>query len=178
MFHRWFVERTRAVDGATVFNCTEGGARIDGMIHRPLAEVAATLAREVDVAGVLARAEASADAARRARLVAHLAGVARGLARSRRLAVIARALIARGQTGARLVRVEAALAAALAPLSIASLLAQREVERAHDVARRPGEEHDYVAAQAALLATLLEVIDQLGPALAAALARLDNGRTP
>src|SRR5690606_7636120 len=34
MFHRWFEETLRTVTGHTVFNCTEGGAWIDGMLHR------------------------------------------------------------------------------------------------------------------------------------------------
>jgi len=177
MFHRWFVERTRSVTGAAVYNCTEGGSWIEGMQHVPLAEVAARLDREVDVAGVLAAAEATAGPERRARLTAHLQGFVHGLVRSRRLAGIARTLIARGKTGARLTRIENALAAAMRPLTVASLLAQREVDRAHDVACRPGAETDFLAASSALLDTLISVIDQLSPVLRASLARLGDGRT-
>jgi hypothetical protein len=44
MFHRWFVEKMREVNamGVSVYNCTEGGAFIPGMDHRPLAELIAT----------------------------------------------------------------------------------------------------------------------------------------
>jgi hypothetical protein len=121
---------------------------------------------------VLDAAIASADDARRARLVAHLSGFVRGLRRSRRLAEVARKLIRRGHTGARLAGVERSLAAELRPLAFASLLAQREVDGAHDIARRPGAEADYLAASAALLDTLIDVIDRLAPALATALDRM------
>jgi hypothetical protein len=51
----WFVSAAGQLRGVrTLINCTEGGARIDGMEHAPLADVAARYAREaVDVAGVL-----------------------------------------------------------------------------------------------------------------------------
>ena len=179
LFHRWFVGRMRELNergGATVFNCTEGGAFIEGMQHRPLADVIALLDREVDVAGELDAAAMTVDAARGTRLVDHLTGFVRGLRRGRRLAAVARKLIKRGITGPRLANVERGLAATLAPLTIASLLAQREVERAHDIARRSGDESDYLAASVALFETVLEVIGQLEPALRVALMRLaDKG---
>jgi hypothetical protein len=186
LFHRWFVDRMRTVAGVEVFNCTEGGAFIAGMDHRPLAEVIAQLdpahrdvepgAPPVDITGVLDAVVASADDGRTARLVDHLHGYVRGLRRSRRLARIARTLIHRGRTGKRLATIEDSLAAELRPLGFASLLAQREVDRAHDVARRPGAEADYLAASASLLDTLIAVIDRLEPALATALDRVTAGR--
>jgi len=53
-----------------------------------------------------------------------------------------------------------------------SLLAQRELDRAHDRARRSGEHADYLAASAALFDTLIDVIDQIEPALRVALIRM------
>jgi hypothetical protein len=172
LFHRWFVDRMRWVTGTTVFNCTEGGAFIDGMDHRPLAEVLPRFDRELDIAGVLDAAARGADPERGAQIIAHLTGFRRGLQRSRRLARVARKLIHRSDAGARLAAVEKGLAAALQPLTFASLLAQREVDQAQDVARRPGADTDYRAASAALFDTLLGVIDQLEPTLASALERL------
>lgn len=177
LFHRWFVERMRGVAGVQVFNCTEGGAFIAGMDHRPLADVIRLLELPVDVAGVLDAAIAGAGADRSTRLVAHLRGFVRGLGRSRRLARVARELIQRGETGKRLAGIERSLTVELRPLGFASLLAQREVDRAHDIARRPGAETDYLAASASLLDTLVDVIDRLEPALAAALERLAAERT-
>ncbi|HZJ62840.1 MAG TPA: 6-hydroxymethylpterin diphosphokinase MptE-like protein, partial [Kofleriaceae bacterium] len=177
LFHRWFVERIRAVPDATVFNCTEGGAFIDGMDHRPLAEVLALLDRELDVAGELDGAAMTVDATRAPNIVEHLTGYSRGLRRSRRLARIARTVIQRGDAGNRLPGLEAGLTAALQPLTFISLLAQRELERAQDIARRPGEATEYLAASASLLDTLLEVIEQVEPALKAALDRLGPRRS-
>ena len=181
LFHRWFVGRLRELREASevsgvappaVFNCTEGGAFIDGMTHVPLAEVIARFDREIDVAGELDAAAMTVDAARGSQLVDHLTGFVRGLRRGRRLAAVARKLIKRGTLGTRLANVERGLAATLEPLTIASLLAQREVERAHDVARRAGSEADYLAASASLFDTVLDVIGQLEPALRVALMRL------
>jgi hypothetical protein len=177
LFHRWFVDRVRAVTDTTVFNCTEGGAYIDGMDHRPLADVLPLLDRELDVAGELDGAAMTIDATRTPGIVEHLTDYCRGLRRSRRLARIARTVIQRGDAGNRLPGLEAGLAAALQPLTFISLLAQREVERAQDIARRPGAAFDYLAASASLLDTLLDVIQQVEPALKAALDRLGPRRT-
>jgi hypothetical protein len=116
------------------------------------------------------------DPERKARLVDHLATFARGLRRARKLGKLARFEIARGNTGPRLERIEAALARTLEPLAFASLLAQREVDRADDVARRPASERDYLSATASLMGTLETVIEQLEPALTRALANLAPGR--
>ena len=180
LFRRWFIDQLRDFDekdGAPeIYNCTEGGAFIDGMDHRPLAEVLAKLEGVVDVEGGLDGAAMSLDAARSARVVDHLSFFVRRLHRSRRLASAARKLIKKGEIGRRLVNIERGLASTLSHVSFASLLAQREVDRAHDVARRPNSETDYVAAQAQLLDTLLGVIEQLEPALQTALEQLGARR--
>jgi hypothetical protein len=206
MFHRWFVEQLRGITtaavsggeeaagstggsaaaegargsgatGVTVFNCTEGGAFIPGMDHRPFAEVLPRLDRAIDVAGELDAAAMTVDGGRADRVIDHLTDFLRGVRRSRRLSRVARRLIERGNTGPRLVAVERGLAEALAPLSFVSLLAQRELDRAHDVARRAGSETDYLAASASLFDTLIGVIDQIEPALRVALQRLGPRRS-
>ena len=177
MFHRWFVEQLRDLTGVTVFNCTEGGAFIAGMEHRPFAEVLPRLAREIDVAGELDAAAMTMDGGRVDRVIDHLTVFMRALRRSRRLAKVARRLIERGNTGPRLTAVEHGLTAALAPLRFVSLLAQREIDRAHDRGRRASAESDYLAASASLFDTLIGVIDQIEPALRVALLRLGPRRT-
>lgn len=177
LFHRWFVERLRGLTGVTVYNCTEGGAFIEGMHHAPLAEVAARLTEPVAVGDELDGAAMTVDGGRTARIVDHLTGYVRGLRRSKHLARSARRMIERGDPGGKLAGVERHLAGALQPLTFVSLLAQREVDAAHDVARRPGEATDYLAASASLFDTLLSVIDQLEPTLQAALVRLGARRT-
>jgi hypothetical protein len=177
LYRRWLIDRLRELEGITVYNCTEGGAFVDGMQHRPLAEVLATFDRQFDIAGELDAAAMSVSGDRTARVIEHITGYVRGLRRCRRLARVARRLIERGNTGPRLAAVERALAEALQPLTVASLLAQREVERAHDIAKRPGEAADFLAASLALFDTLLGVIDQLEPALGGALVRLGARRS-
>jgi len=177
MFHRWFSEQLRELTGVTVFNCTEGGAFIPGMEHRPFAEVLPRLAREIDVAGELDAAAMTLDGGRVDRVIDHLTGFLRALRRSRRLAKVARRLIERGNTGPRLTAVEQGLAAALVPLRFVSLLAQREIDRAHDRGRRASAEADYLAASASLFDTLIGVIDQIEPPLRVALLRLGPRRT-
>lgn len=177
MFHRWFSEQLRELTGVTVFNCTEGGAFIPGMEHRPFAEVLPRLVREIDVAGELDAAAMTLDGGRVDRVIDHLTGFLRALRRSRRLAKVARRLIERGNTGPRLTAVEQGLAAALVPLRFVSLLAQREIDRAHDRGRRASAEADYLAASASLFDTLIGVIDQIEPALRVALLRLGPRRT-
>jgi hypothetical protein len=171
LFHRWFVERMKGVTSTTVFNCTEGGAFIEGMQHVPLAEVPLGAAK-VDVSAVLQRTQESLDRGRSLRMIDHFEVFTADLRRARKLGALARREIARQRTGPSLARLEHALARTLEPLAFASLLAQREVERANDVARRAGSEGDYLAASTALMTTLEDVIAQLEPALETAVVQL------
>ncbi|HMG24431.1 MAG TPA: 6-hydroxymethylpterin diphosphokinase MptE-like protein [Kofleriaceae bacterium] len=180
MFHRWFVDRMRAVNragGPTVFNCTEGGAHIPGMDHLPFADVLARLDRELDISAELDAVAMTVDGGRHDRIIDHVTAFLRGVRRSRRLARVACRLVERGNTGPRLVAVERGLAAALAPLSFVSLLAQRELDHAHGVALRAGGEADYLAASAALFDTLIGVLDQIESTLRVALLRLGPRRS-
>lgn len=170
LFHRWFVERLQGVRETKVYNCTEGGAFIPGMTHCRLAELAFT--GEVDVAASLDRI-GHGSAARTGAVAAHVRHYRRRLGRCRALANRARHMIAAGSTGPELERVEKSLARALAPLAFVSLLAQRDVDHAHDIARRAGTAGDFLAASAALLTTLDAVIAQLEPELDRALTALE-----
>lgn len=175
MFHRWFVERMRAVTDTRVYNCTEGGAFIAGMTHAPLADVVGELRAPgaLDIGAMIDAATAGVDGERRRRqLVRHLTGYRHGLARAKKLATRAAKLIASEDVGPELVRLERALAKTLRPMGFVSLIAQRELDRAHDVARRAGSPEGFLAASASLLATLGTVIAQLEPALHGALGRL------
>ena len=177
MFHRWFVEKLRAVKSTRVYNCTEGGAFIAGMEHRALAGVIAELPAR-DAAG---EATAAIDAAvravtgaRRAALLGHTRRYARGLARVRKLAMRAQRL-AHGTPSAELARAERSLAAALRPLPFVSLLAQRSIERAFDVAHHQATPDRYLAASATLFDALLDVLTVLEPLVAGAAKELAHG---
>lgn len=177
MFHRWFVERIRGLGeiAPRVLNCTEGGAYIQGMVHAPLAEAIAAMPDGVDARARLDDAVAAVDqGARRDKLVTHLRGQLAAARQCRKLASKARALAVHAPE--RLGAVEERLMAALEPLHVASLLAQRELERAHDQARRPADAATYLAASTVVFDTLLAVLDQLEPALRTALAHIQERR--
>ena len=172
LFHRWFVERMHSVTDTTVYNCTEGGAYIAGMQHRRLAEV--ELTTPVNVAAILDSISINREH-RAAKLSAHVRGYLAALRRCRKLAASARRLIARNEHGPRLERIESALARASAPLKLVSLLTQREVDRAYDVAHRAGTTRDYLAATTSLLSKLDDVIAVIEPALSSAVDLLAPG---
>lgn len=171
LFHRWFVDRMKVVSETTVFNCTEGGAYIEGMRHVPLSAVPLPDAC-VDVVAVLQRARDSIEPERSSRMVSHFETFAADLGRARKLGAVARREIAHQRTGASLARIEHALTHTLEPLAFASLLAQREVERANDIACRAGTEREYLTASSALMSILEAVIAQLEPALEHAVVEL------
>ncbi len=175
MFHRWFEETMRGVSEHTVYNCTEGGAWIEGMQHLPFAEVRSLLSRPVDAGVVFDQAIASVDAAaRRAATARRMRDHVTKLRRARRLATHARELTSRPGTERELRRTERALVETLRSLEFASLLAQREVERALDVAAHDGKLESYLAASSTLFATVIEVVDYLVPILTAAQVPLEG----
>ena len=170
LFHRWFVERMKHVGDTRVLNCTEGGAAIAGMEHIPLRDVGLT--DELDVGAMLDQLIHPDDLVRIALLSEHLEHYGSGMRRARSLAGRARALIDAGDTGPALERVERILSASMRPLQFVSLLAQREVDRAFDVARRAGSADDYLVASRRLLDALFAAIGTLEPAMRRARARL------
>jgi hypothetical protein len=139
------------------------------MQHVPLADVsfggAVDVAQRIAAAGVDPRT-------RTERLADHIAGYVSGLRRCRGLARRARELIASGESGTKLERIEHSLAESLRPLGFASLLAQHEIERAQDRATRAASSEEYLAASSALLVTLDTVIAKLEPTLARASTEL------
>lgn len=180
LFHRWFVEQLAAMAGAPglprIYNCTEGGAFIEGMTHVPLSHVAPQLATSIDVGAILDDAiDATDPSERTARLSSHVKSYLLALRRTKKLALRAQQLIARPETPnreARLGRLERAIGAAVKPLNFVSLLADREIERAQDVARRDGTEDTYLAATFELFAGLVRVIDEVSPVLESAMTHL------
>lgn len=175
MFHRWFVERTRHCGTTTVYNCTEGGAYIEGMRHVPLRELA--LAGEIDAAARFASAfAATAVAPRTAAMVSHVERMVQRVRRCRTIARRGRELIASGESERKLRRVERALAAGLRPLSVASLLAQRDIDRADDRARRRGELSEFLAATDQLFAAAERALGELEPVLTRASSELRRPR--
>ncbi len=169
LFHRWFVEVARREQArVTLYNCTEGGARIEGMTHVPLRDVVATLTAPVDVAAALDGALAATGRAARAAAAHRWFGrTRRDLRRALRLARRGAAL-ARGDAATAAVTlppVERELAAVLRRHDFISMLAQREIAAAFDEARRPALEGDYLAATAKLLEAAARTLGVVGAAL-------------
>ncbi|MEO8549320.1 MAG: 6-hydroxymethylpterin diphosphokinase MptE-like protein [Kofleriaceae bacterium] len=177
MFHRWFVEKMREVNttGISVYNCTEGGAFIDGMDHRPLAELLATFDEVVPTDEILDAAVDTVTFERTSALAAHIRTFRRGLKSIRYHAVRARRLARNGPANeVKLLKSERSLASALQPFPFVSLLAQREIENAHSIALHEATPDRYLAASANLFDSLVGVLDVLEPLLAAASAELDG----
>lgn len=179
MFHRWFVETLGAGVKSTVFNCTEGGAFIEGMRHERLRDVLATLDRPVDVGGALDAVTAELDRdGRAARLAEGYRGYLAAMRRARKLAVRGRMAIAAHDLRG-VARVERALVSVLRPVEFLSLIAQRAVEGATRTAMHDASEAEYLRASDQLLGALVGVIDELRPQLETAVGRLqyvNNGR--
>ena len=176
MFHRWFVEKMREVNatGTSVYNCTEGGAFIEGMDHRPLAELLATFDERVPTSELLDEAVHQVGFMRAARMAGHIRTFRRGLKSIRYHAVRARRLARGGSKDeAKLAKSERALMSALQPFPFVSLLAQREIETAHSIALHTATSDKYRAASANLFDKLVGVLDVLEPLLAAASDNLD-----
>jgi len=176
MFHRWFVEKMREIAGSgiSVYNCTEGGAFIPGMDHRPLAELLATFDDVVPVDEILDAAVAQVGFERGTQLAGHIRTFRRGLKSIRYHAVRARRMARTGGAEAKLQKTERSLASALQPFPFVSLLAQREIENAHSIALHEATSDRYLAASANLFDKLVSVLDVLEPLLATASVRLDG----
>ena len=172
MFHRWFVEQA-AHHGERVrlFNCTEGGCAIPGMRHQPLAEVLAELTTTVDVAAAFDREiAATAREPRAARAQAWRERVARDLRRAGRLADRGAWLAAKddARAHARLTVVEAELSRCLGRHPFIAMRAQRPIDSALDMARRPAPFAEYLAASRQLLQAAAHTCREVGAALAGA----------
>lgn len=167
LYQRWFVETVRRTT-TQVYNCTEGGAWIEGMLHVPLATIAETLVAPVDTRALEVAVSSTNTKERTRAIERNLGEHLTHLRRARQLANRARDLIASKASERELRRVERILADSLQPVGFVSLLAQREVDRAIAVAVHAGETAQYLAASDALFATLIGVIDQLLPILTAA----------
>ena len=172
LFHRWFEGALAKGVDSTVFNCTEGGVWIEGMTHSPLADVLATLARSYDVDAMLVAVEPSPE--RSEQFARYLRDQLRRLRRARKLANRAIGLIEHGIAGDQLATVEAKLGETLRPLGFVSLLALREVERAQDVAHRTANTETFLAASAALMQTLVQIVDELTPLIDSAIVRIST----
>jgi len=182
MFHRWFEERLRSLDGAAeVFNCTEGGARIEGMKHVPLAAFAERVASSsVDARAMVSRAVAALQPAQRASAAARrLDELGSALRRCRSLAGRCARMAARHirtGNGGGLARAEKALLEQLASLQLLSMMAQREIGDALASARDLANVAEAVDRSAQIFAVIDQVASWLAPRVLAARGALSLAR--
>lgn len=176
MFHRWFESELAKGVSSTVYNCTEGGCRIEGMTHLPLAEVATGLTRTFDASALIAAIGAAPD--RPNRFAKYLRDQATRLRRAQKLAKRALELLRLGATGDRFTWLEKQLGETLHPLGFVSMLALREVERAQDVAHREANQAAYLAASGELFHTLVRIIDEITPLIDSAISRISHAGEP
>jgi hypothetical protein len=162
-FLTWFEASIGALAGSPrVVNCTEGGARIGAVEQAPLAEVArAWPAHELDLDGVLERALARHDARqRRAALIGHVRAWLAALDPCLDLARRCRSLALQASRDPRALQdlgaAEKELVAALRPVKLFALVAQKEIVEAQAEARRASNlEQNLVAAR-----QLFEVVER------------------
>mgnify|MGYP003950465575 CR=1 FL=1 len=87
-YRAWFEHTAEQMNGpVSLFNCTEGGAFIGGMEHKPLAEVLSSLPdRGIDVEAILRSPElVPVQQARQARMQAHFAQMTQDLEQAAKL---------------------------------------------------------------------------------------------
>jgi hypothetical protein len=134
-FLRWFGAAARSME-TNVFNCTEGGAFIEGMQHISLQEFIDTHALDpVDIDGILEARSASVDFAKRRELMhASLTEMLDGIGKCARIAKKCKQLASRAHRDQRaldeLGRSEKQLSKAIAPIKPLSMISQRLIQEA------------------------------------------------
>lgn len=180
VFLRWFEAFAAEHGGRTrLVNCTEGGARIQGMEQRALAEVLASWSEPLpDVGAVLDAAAAGVDLAeRRARLGRHVHDMLAALEPCLKLAEecqrLAGAASADPQRLDRLATLERRLSRALRPVRLFSLVAQGEIVAAQEEARLARTLEQNLAAARRLFSVVARAVRELRAPLRAARSALE-----
>lgn len=177
MFRQWFIDQAmRLEDSPTVLlNCTEGGARIDGMEHLPLRDaIDRYMTAPVDVA---AGFDALATGERPIRRVLSNLMDARAAVRKchtatkRGLSVIKKLERGHGRME-RLTEAERALSAAIGSARFLSLFAQKELAAVGAAGRDANSLQDNLASTRALFRAVQKAADAIAPRLDRAIAVL------
>lgn len=152
-FLDWFEAVAPALKGATrLVNCTEGGARIQGMEHLALRALGASWREPLEVESVLERASQGLDElARRAELGAWTQRTLHATEECIALARRCHALANAGRLG-ELAKAEKKLAQTLRGAPLLSLVAQHEIVQAQERARLARTLEDNLSAARSLYA--------------------------
>lgn len=135
---QWFGDEARRVGReCALYNCTEGGARIEGMTEIPLSALGSTLPAPAPepVAAVVARAAGALDQAARRRATAVyvkrlVAAIDAAVSGARECERLAERALARPERARRLDAPEAALQVALRGAHVLSIVTQRPLREA------------------------------------------------
>ena len=183
----WFETVIESFEGRPrVWNCTEGGARIAGAEQRTLADALSELPRRPalstdELARELARRTADLSPnARGAKLEGFLDGLLVQLKRCQELAMRAKRFLPGAANGgpsmARFETVEAELSAAIKPLRLVALVAQRSIIDAAEAGRRAPNLEANLAASGRLIDIFQEAASFVRGPLEEALDRLRGAR--
>lgn len=180
LFLRWFRATATSLDGSRrLLNCTEGGARIDGFEHLPLAEAGTRLAGPAfSVGRILDERLESFDRSRRAaaahRFAASTERALKNAGRIARQAKTAAAGAARDPAArSRLDRAEKALSDAIRPARFASLLFQKQIRETLTASESATDVHTNLALSARLADLVHETSRALRPELQDAMRQLE-----
>lgn len=183
MFRRWFIAQAETLssqeNGPTLLNCTEGGARIDGIRQLPLrAAIDEYMTEPIDIASrfdalaehdigsqaraTLERLEEYRSAVRHCQLVAK-----RGVSLIKK--------IERGRANLdRLGEAEKALSAAIAPVRFLSLVAQNEVAEISSHGKDATTLNDNLASTRRLFQAVQKAAESISPRLKRVMAQLER----
>ncbi len=182
MFRKWFIQQASKLGSSRVLlNCTEGGARIDGMQHLPLARA---IERYVDApVDIGARFDALADFDPEARRAAVLEGLQAHREATRRCQSVAKrgvSLIKKLEKGRtqleRLSEAETALSEAIAPVRFISLLATKELSEVSTAGKDANTLADNLASTRRLFRAVQKAADTIAPRLKRAIQQLESAR--
>ena len=171
MFHRWFVETAKEVRAHHhLYNCTEGGAFIEGMEHRTLSSVLAELTKTYDIPAILDDVVNSIDSRARMETARQRAiNVRKQLKLCVALAERCRRLTQTAATDAgaehRLRDAEAALSESIREILFVSMVAQREIGLALIAARQVSDMSEALAASRALFDAVIAAAKEVDPHL-------------
>jgi len=182
MAWKWFVDATKNLDGrVTLLNCTEGGARIEGMEHVKLEEAVTRYATTAfSVEQVLDKAVWGIDRAARKRLVLRRVkemrtAVERCLAQGKKCKALAERAKRRPELLAQLGQAEAKLTSALESIEFVATAVQREIRAALALGKDAGSSAKGLDASLRMYEVITDVVLKTGPLLAVAELKLTSG---
>ncbi len=184
LFRRWFIDTATELEETDLFNCTEGGAHIDGFNHISLREFIDTQLSEVeprDIAAEFAELGRSDIGHRQTKALSRAREIRTAIGRSEKAARKCLGLASQASTRkgkakrlAQLANAEKKLTASLGPISFIALAAQAEVHRGRSAARDQVSIEDNLNASRRLFAAIRDSCARFSHGLADVIAILEQ----